>query len=256
MKRLFLGLLCGLLCFVSIQGYAQIKVGVTAGFNDAGFWQTDGFEGLDPEQSVSPINAFHGGIMGELELRNNWFLQASVLYFESGAHLRNRQGLPSSGNFNTDLTNTTLRIYALRVPVNFIYKINTGIPYKGANLKILLGGGAYISQTLSGTEKGYSVGHSSAPGDDNTVPVYGKIDNKVQISDQLSYAALGISRVAPLDAGGTLLLGAEWKKYELNFNYSRGFSRVYRSTFANTGNNVFSFSLVYFLYGHARKPKL
>jgi hypothetical protein len=229
---------------------------VTAGLNTANFWETDGWEGLGTELSANPISAFHGGFLGELEMRNNWFLQASLLYFETGSHLRNRQGLPGSGNFVVDFTNTNLRIYSLRLPVNFIYKINTGLPLKGSPLKVLLGGGAYFSETISGTEKGYSTGHSNAPGDDLTATIYGNIDNKVQVSNQLSSAAAGVSRAAPFDIGGNLLIGAECKKYELTINYSRGFSRVYRTTFANTGNNVFTFSLVYFLAGHARKPNL
>ena len=112
MKRLFF---C-ILCFASTQGFAQIKVGVTAGLNTANFWETDGWEGLGTELSANPISAFHGGFLGETKCATIGSSRPRYYTSRPGPHLRNRQGLPNSGNFVVDFTNTNLRIYSLRLP--------------------------------------------------------------------------------------------------------------------------------------------
>ena len=188
--------------------------------------------------------------MGELDLRHNWYLVPSLLYFETGSHLGTAQGIAQpTTDVSFNFTDTHLKIYSLRLPVNFIYKIQID-----SSLKIILGGGPYIAMALSGTEKGNAYGYSTS----NTSDLVDlPINNTVQKSNQVSYATLGISRTAPFDIGGQFLAGLEFRnKYQFSFAYSRGFSFAYRNGYANAGNNVFTLSLGYFLFGHNRKPQL
>ena len=244
MKRLFF---C-ILCFVVTKGFTQIRIGVEGGANVTNLWQTDAFTGLGTGLSTSPLGSWHAGVFGELDLRHNWYLQAHLQYFGVRSRLRNSQGFPPEGNYITNYSDTHLSIYYARLPVNFVYKIKTGTPLTG-----LLGAGVYYSQALSGKETGFSYGHENTAGSPETPR---PVNNTAVISDGISSSSTGLTRIGPIDVGGSLLVGLEWKKFELTCNYSRGFSRVYRAVYANTGNTFFNFTLSYFLFGHERKPDL
>ena len=240
-----------ILCFGVTQGFAQIRLGIEGGSTTANFWQTDGFKGLGTGLSSWPITGFHAGLVGELDLGGSGVVfQPAVLYYENGSHLGNAAGFIDNGNVTIDYTNTTLKIYSIRVPLNFIYKFPIT-----SKFKVLGGMGPYFAKTLSANEKGYYMGNiEDANG--NYVFAGGPINNKAQISSGVSYATGGVSRVNSYDIGGDVLIGAEYKKFQFTINYNRGFTRMYRTAYANCGNFAWNFTLAYLLFGHDRKPSL
>lgn len=238
-----------ILCFGVTRGFAQFRLGIEGGLTTANFWQTDGYTGLGTGLSSWPMTGFHAGIVGELDLGSSGVsLQPAILYLQNGSHLANSVGFQDIGNVAVNYSNTTVRINSLRIPVNFVYKFAVT-----DQLKVLGGIGPYFAKTLSGTEKGYYGGNIQQSNGDYT-PTASGIDNKIQISNGLSYAPGGVSRVNTYDIGGDLLFGVEYKKFQVTANYSRGFTRMYRMTYANAGNFAWNLTVAYWLFGHDRKP--
>jgi Outer membrane protein beta-barrel domain len=243
-------LIC-ILCFVAARGFGQFRLGIEGGATVANFWQTDGFGGLGTGLSSWPVGGYHAGLVGELDLGSSGLVfQPAVLYYTNGSHLYNSVGFIDNTNVTITATNTNLKIASLRVPLNFAYKfaINNRV-------KVLGGLGPYFAKTLSSTEKGTYTGNI-ANADGTFTFVSGSIDNKAQLSSGYSYASTGVTKVNPYDIGGDVFIGAEYKKFQLTINYSRGFTRMYRTTYANTGNFAWNFTLAYLIFGHDRKPDL
>ena len=240
-----------ILCFAATRGFGQIRVGVEGGGTVANFWQTDGYHGLPTGLSSWPIGGYHAGLVAEFDLGSSGVVfQPAVLYYTNGSHLYNSVGFVDNTNVVINASDTKLKINTLRVPFNFVYKfaINN-------KLKILGGLGPYFAKTLSGTEKGFYTGDIQNA-DGTYTSVTGSVDNKVQVSDGYSYATTGTSKVNSYDIGGDLLIGGEYKKFQLTINYSRGFTRMYRTTYGNAGNFAWNFTLAYLIFGHDRKPDL
>jgi hypothetical protein len=238
-----------ILCFGVTSGFAQIRLGIEGGSTTANFWQTSGYNGLGTGLSSWPTTGWHAGLVGELDLGSSGVvLQPAVLYYVNGSHLANSVGFTDNTNIAINYSNTTVKVASLRIPINFVYKF--AVTNK---IKVLGGLGPYFAKTLSGTEKGW-YGGNIQDANGNFTPAGGGINNKVQISDGISYAPGGVSRVNSYDIGGDLLFGAEYKKFQCTINYSRGFTRMYRTTYANCGNFAWSFTVAYLLFGHDRKP--
>jgi hypothetical protein len=243
-------LIC-ILCFVATQGYCQFRVGVEGGLTTSNFWQTDGYGGLSTGLSSWPISAFYAGVMGELDLGYSGVVfQPAILYYENGSHLGNSVGFPTTGPANIDYTNTHLEIYSLRIPLNFIYKFALT-----DKIKVMAGAGPYFAKTLSGTEKGFWEG-STQDNNGDFIFAGGGINNKVVLSDNYSQAVNGTTNVNSYDIGGDFLIGVEYKKFQLTGSYSRGFTRMYRTQYANCGNFSWNLGIGYLLFGHDRKPKM
>jgi Outer membrane protein beta-barrel domain len=242
-------LIC-ILCFASIQGFAQIRLGVQGGSSVANFWQTDGFTGLPSNLSTSPIGAYHAGVIAEIDLTSHLVLQPALLYCETGSHLQNIAGFVDPPGFDIDYSNSTLRVYSLRLPVNLVVKAKVN-----SKTKVLFGLGPYLAKSLSGTEKGYYSGDSLLSNGGYLAETK-TINNKVKISSELSNSTSGIANVSSLDVGGDILAGVEYKKFQVTINYSRGLTRFYRTTYANCGNMAWNFSLAYMIFGHNRKPAM
>lgn len=239
-----------ILCLTVTRSFGQFRLGVTGGATTANLWQTDGYTGVPTGLSSWPITGFNGGLIAEIDLNSSGLMiQPSLSYYVYGSHLANSQGFPS-GNITIDYSNTMLYVYSLRLPVNLVYKFSITDKWK-----VFAGIGPYIAKALSGTEKGYYKGYYTTP-DGQYIGVGGHIDNKAKISTDLSNSTAGITNINPYDIGGNLLLGVEYKKFQFSINYSRGFTKVYRSSYANTGNFAWNFSLAYMIFGHNKKPAL
>jgi Outer membrane protein beta-barrel domain len=244
MKKL---LIC-VFCFASISGFAQFRLGVEGGETVANFWQTDGFTGLPSNLSTSPIGGFHAGVLGELDLTSHLFLQPALLFYQTGSHMQNIAGFVDPPGFDIDYSNTTLRVNSLRLPVNLVIKANID-----SKSKVFFGIGPYLSKALSGTEKGYYTGDSLLSNGGYLAETK-TVNNKVKISNDYSNSTSGIANVSSLDVGGDIMIGGEYKKFQLTINYSRGLTRYYRTTYANCGNMGWDFTLAYMIFGHNRKP--
>ena len=246
MKKL---LIC-ILCFAATQTYAQLRVGVQGSFSSLNFWQGQGYGGSPSGVNTWAINGYQAGIVAEYDLgHTNLILQPAVLYAENGSHLGNRLGFPGLGNVNIDFSNTTIKLYAIRVPINLLYKWQVS-----DNLRILAGLGPYIAKHVSGTEKGYYLADSVNNGNYVTLKV--PVNNKVKFESGASQSLLGVTRILPYDIGMDLTIGAQYKKFQGMINYSRGFSRLYHTSYVNAGNTFWNFTLAYMIFGHDIKPKL
>ncbi|MBS1661630.1 MAG: outer membrane beta-barrel protein [Bacteroidetes bacterium] len=248
MKKL---LIC-ILCFSATQSFAQLRLGVTGSFSAANFWQSEGYRGLQSGVNTWAINDYQAGIMAEYDLgHTNLILQPAVLYAESGSHLGNRIGLGSVGNVHIGFSNTTIKVQAIRVPVNLLYKwdINNG------KVRILAGLGPYIAKNISGTEKGYFQGDTLNNSGGYTTIKY-DVNNKVEFKSGKSSVVSGITRIAPYDIGMDIQIGAQYKKFQFAFNYTRGFTRLYSTNYVNAGTAITNFTLSYIIFGHDIKPKL
>jgi hypothetical protein len=240
-----------ILCLAVTRGFGQVRLGIQGGATTANFWQTDGYSGLGTGLSSWPITGFTGGLIGEIDLNSSGLMiQPSLSYYVYGSHLANSAGFIDGPNFHLGYTNTMLYVYSIRLPINLVYKFSITDKWK-----VFGGLGPYIAKALSGTEKGYYKGDSLLP-NGQYIGVEGQINNKAQISKGLSYSPGGVTRINPYDIGGDILLGVEYKKFQFAMNYSRGFTRIYRTNYVNAGNFAWNFSLAYMIFGHNKKPAL
>lgn len=246
MKKL---LIC-ILCFVSVQGFAQIRAGIQGSFSSINVWQTDGYTGVPSDENTWQLNGFQAGIFAEYDLGySGLMLQPALMYAENGAHLGQSKPFVPIGDYTIGFSDTKLQYYSLRLPLNLVYGYRIDPKFK-----VFAGIGPYIAMTLSGTEKGNSTGYTTSGGNFQfqTMP----INNKVKISTDASAATLGYSNVAPIDIGMDILLGFQYKKLQVSASWNRGFSKMYHTSYVNLGNEFWNFTLGYVLFGHERKPKL
>jgi hypothetical protein len=246
MKKL---IIC-VLCFATAHSYAQLRVGLQGSASSLNFWQSDGLGGVPTGLQTWAMNGYQAGVVVEYDLGYSGLtIQPAVLYAENGSHTGNTIGFIDDANSTIGYSNTSLKVYSVRVPINLIYKFDLN-----SKVKIFGGLGPYIAKNVSGTEKGYYTGDSIVNG--NFIPYKRTINNKAKINNNTSQGTEGITNFTPFDFGGDILLGAEYKRFEFSINYSRGFSRVYHTTYANAGNTFWNLSVAYMIFGHYRKPKL
>jgi hypothetical protein len=250
MKKL---LIC-ILCFASVQSFAQFRLGVQGSFASLNFWQTDGYSGLPTQENTWQINGFSAGIVAEYDLGYSGIeLQSALLYSETGSHLGQGKGFtinPAMPEFQYGFTSSELKIYSVRLPVNILYSYRIDPKFK-----VFGGVGLYIAKALSGTETGTYYGTYSNQGNNFTTGS-GPINNQVKFNSNFSQASLGQSNVASIDFGFDILAGLQYKRLQISASWNRGFSTVYRTPYVNLGNQFWSFTLGYLIFGHERKPKL
>ena len=246
MKKL---MIC-ILCFASIQGFSQMRLGVQGSFSALNFWQTDGYTGLTAAENTWAMNGWQAGVFGEYDLGYSGLeLQPALMYASTGAHLGQAKGFADQGNFVIGFSDTKLKVNSLRLPVNILYTFRID-----SKFKVFGGLGPYIAKNLSGTEKGHYTGYDNSS--NNFTPGTFPIDNKIHISGDPSYATLGKSNVASFDAGMDIILGFQYKKLQISGSWVRGFSRQYHTNYVNMGNQIWNFTVGYLLFGHERKPRL
>src|SRR5258708_15451241 len=244
-------LLICILCFAVTQSYAQLRLGVEGSFSSLNLWQSQGYSGLPSGVNTRAMNGFQAGIVAEYDLgHTNLILQPAVLYAENGALIGNSQGFPSAvGNLTIGYSNTTIKLYSVRVPVNLLYKWEIS-----DKIKVLGGLGPYFAKHVSGTEKGYYQADFVSNG--GYVTIKYPIDNKVKFESGSSSSVQGVTRIQPFDIGMDVEIGAQYKKFQFMINYSRGFSTLYHTNYVNAGNSFWNLTLAYLIFGHDRKPKL
>jgi hypothetical protein len=244
-------LLICILCFAATKSFAQLRIGVQGSYSSLNFWQGQGYRGLQSGVNTWAIDGFQAGIVAEYDLgHTNLILQPAVMYAENGSHLGNRQGFPSDPNFNIGFSNTTIRLYSIRVPVNLLYKWDVN-----DKVRILAGLGPYIAKHLTGTEKGFYQGYY-IDGNGNFIILKPAIDNKVDFTSGKSSTTQGITKIQPYDIGMDAQIGVQYKKFQVSINYSRGFTRLYQTNYVNAGNSFWNFTLAYLIFGHDIKQKL
>jgi len=213
--------LVGVLCFISVGSFAQIRLGVQAGYNSSNFYTP-----TTTSVSISTISAFQAGLYGEKQLNSTFFVQSALQWAGKGGYKAKDQALFGP--------TTTLRMNYLQIPLNIGLKVKIKKDWK-----IYAATGLYGAYGVSGTEKGYNV--SSPNG--TVVPIDRKIKFSTNIADQANN-----TYAKPFDFGYNVLAGVEWKTFQLSANYNRGFKNAFSTGDVKYANQVLNFSLAYFIF--------
>jgi len=217
-NRLMKGLFVIGALVLTLNSFAQkFKVGIQAGYNSATLVNETGtsYIGLDN------INTFHFGGIAEFELGSGFYGQSGLLYTQKGC-----QKYPTNLSLGST---TTLNIAYLELPLNVEYKIKLSKSWK-----VLVGTGFYISRGLVGTEKGT----------DNTTGVQTTVNNSVHFTNDNTFNSTYTS-VNPYDFGYNLLVGTEYKNFQLKVNLNNGFSKVLTQGSTRFQNQIVNVSAGY-----------
>lgn len=239
-----------ILCLASTSVFAQVRLSLTGSFTSANCWQTDGIGGLPSYAQTRQMNAFQAGLVLEYDLGYTGFiLQPALVYAENGTNFRKITGFydNSYGASTIGESDTYLRIYSIRLPVNLIYKYELT-----KNWRVFAGIGPYVAKNLGGTEKGYYTLINNSTGA-KTLPA---INNTLKISSNQSYSIDNNSNVTGFDVGVDFLLGFSYRKFDVSASWNRGFTTVYHTRYENLGNQFWNFSVAYRIFGNYRKAKL
>ncbi|MFL9481328.1 porin family protein [Chitinophagaceae bacterium LWZ2-11] len=220
MKKLFT-LVC---CFIAIGSFAQLRVGIQAGYNSSKF----NVPGVDENQLVtSSVNGISAGILGDYQINKLFFAQAGLQIATKGSYV-------GRGQFALYGSNSTVKLTYLQLPVNVGVKIKVH-----NNLNAFAGVGLYAAYGLTGTQKGTGL-------DINGSTV---IDAKVKFStDVPSVSDNTTLYIKPFDFGYNATAGLEWKLLQLSANFSRGFQSAYAEGTTKYENQTFNVSLACFLF--------
>jgi hypothetical protein len=237
-----------ILCLASTHLFAQFRLGIQGSFSTLNCWQSDQIGGLPTGAQTRQLNGFQAGVFAEYELGYSGIVvQPALMYAENGTNFGNTVGFVDNANYSIGYSSTYLRMYSIRLPINFLYK------YAITNKwKVFAGIGPYLAKNIGGTEKGYYQVVYSA----NNQPGAFPINNTIKISGEPSYAPGGVSNVTAFDFGADILMGFSYKRIEVSASFNRGFTQVYHTTYTDLGNQFWNFTVGYTLFGHDRKPKL
>ncbi len=229
MKKIILSLLC----FTASYSFSQFSIGLTGGYNSSKFFES----GSVPSQygiSTSAISSFNAGVLAEIKLSGQFFLQPALLYYANGSAVLSSSFLSS----NTSYSNTTIRANYLRLPVNVVYKL-----FISDQFNALGGAGLYVARGLSGTEKGYQYSNGDFP---PYLTDSIQVNNKVQFTNG-SASGENTTALKPMDFGYDVLLGVEYHSFELTANYSRGLLKADTNPAFdyNFKNNTLAISVAY-----------
>ncbi|HVI47296.1 MAG TPA: porin family protein [Chitinophaga sp.] len=195
----------------SIATYAQVRLGVKAGFSNAGMK-------FESNEYVQRKSGWHAGVVADIAVAKNFSLQPQLLFSAKG--YRSKELVSPAGV--TVLPSVTTKLNYLELPVNFLYK-----PQVGSG-RLFVGAGPYIAMGISGNAKG-----------DKTETVKVKFDGKENEND-------GKLHAKRIDAGANFLAGYELKSgLFFSVNYSLGMSDVLPGSKSKA--NYFGISVGYLL---------
>jgi hypothetical protein len=191
MKKYSLAVTALLICFSS---QAQFRFGVKAGYNNA----TVDYK-KNAYTSDHSISGFQAGVFGEFNLNRSLLLTSHIIF--------NQKGNVMKAAVPDNMYSLTYRLNYLETNLLLAYKI----PVK--NLDICIGAGPYLGAALSGAEKGW----------ENTFAGERNIDRKVYFSNTKT-SVYDTTYFKSFDAGIDLNASVKYKKYQLYFNFSKGFT--------------------------------
>jgi len=217
--------------FLSLTGFAQIRLELMGGFNDVNLstigrlpFSANHF----PEGEYVPISSFHAGAATAITLGKQWVLEPGLLYFGNGAHLNAAYLNPGIASF----VNETIHLYYLRLPVNVLYKIVTA-----GSFHVFAGAGLYVARGIRGNEKGQELDEGPIQFPTRT------INDKVKFGGQPSFLGTYLT-ATPYEVGYTILAGIGWKDFQLRPSISNGFIKVFPGS-DKLWNGAATVSLVY-----------
>jgi len=219
--------------FGTLSTYAQVSFGVKAGFSSAKvkFDLENAPAGFDPNEGMSRLPAWHAGLIADIQLADNFYLQPGLMASAKGVKSKFEETIEGT---KVSMESKVSLLY-LEVPVNFLYKHELG------SGKIFGGFGPYVAYGIGGKVKTKGTGGGSSASVDNKVKFDGKKDADLPANDEDLH-------LKGLDAGGNFIVGYELKSgLLLSVNYSLGLVNTDPNDKASSKNNYFGISLGYIL---------
>lgn len=184
---------------------AQVKFGLTLGVNSNRFFEKD----KPPRNLVHRSKTgFHGGLLAEIQLRDQCFFEIGLLFAKKGNFADNQVHPEVSMYYKQETT-----LSYIEVPLNFKYRKNCG-----RNNNYYLGGGPYVAVGVNGNNEG-------------KVPHQVLYKNDVIFSKEVDQFALfnpekiNLKRI---DAGLNFLIGYGFrKKFSIQFDGQLGLANIY-----------------------------
>ncbi len=212
-----------ILCFISVSAFAQLRVGIQAGYNISQFSS----KGSNTQYyNLANINTFQAGLIAEEKLNNHFFAESGLSFAQKGSiRTTNTQYALDGG------PNTTTKLNYLQIPLNLIYKVKLN-----TSLTALAGAGFYGAFGLSGSEKGT---------DENSSGTVSPVNNKIKFQNNTFFVA-NTTYVKPFDIGYNVFVGLEWKKsLQFRATINDGFKGIYPTGDTEFRNQVFNLSITY-----------
>jgi outer membrane protein with beta-barrel domain len=220
--------------------FGQVSLEALVGYNDVNLSNIGRLPFKQDYQSYSSnnyssINSFMVGAGAEIPLGRKWFFEPALLYFGNGSHISEELSNPAYNSY----LNVTVRLYYLRIPVNFIYKAEL---VKAVH--VFAGAGLYFSRGIWGKENGQLTSKGFGTSSEN-------IDSNTKFQNGVSIYWTNPT-FNPYDLGYTVLAGIEWKQFQLSSSINNGLIKAYSGFNNNLWNSAFS---VYLTYKFASIPK-
>ena len=221
MRKLF-GLL---LCLVALTSSAQLKLGISAGYDMAQFAGS----GTNSDfYNMSAIDGFHVGLIGEQSLKKNFFLSEELQFAHKGG-IVNRTQMSTSGKSYT----MTLNYIQLPILAKYKYALSK-------TSKLIIGAGLYAAVGLSGKQNG-----TETAKDVYGTPVVSDFNDKVDFTFNSTNPNDNV--IKPLDWGYVFNLGIEWKKFQFTLNYMNSFGNIHPNSNAKFTNETYGVAVAYLL---------
>jgi hypothetical protein len=209
-----------------------MKFGLQVGYNHSKFTKTKFSPNpIDGSYKTSWLRGFNIGVVTEIEIAKDLYLQPGILLQGKGTHLSFKSSFDTSSRF--------IEVHYVELPVRLKFKTNWG-----KNMRAITSLGFYGSKSIRGVEKGSGTSYSGP------YAIY----NKVEFSNKNENQKLP-TIIKPFDFGYSLLLGVEIKKFQLFTTFCQSFNgitpneKIYNGNFKNS---TVSLSVTYFIIDVAK----
>jgi len=162
------------------QNTSKVSFGLRGGFD---YQNINGKDQNGDKLTFDMVPRFNVGLVMEIPLADQFFIQPALLYSTKGANAKNDYlGLPISTEFNLGY---------LELPVNLVYKPTLGTG------NLIIGFGPYIAYAIGGDVE-YTIDGNSTK-------------EKIEFTDEYTSANPFDSKyIKPLDYGGNILFGYQF----------------------------------------------
>ena len=206
------------LILLSLNAFSQkFNAGIEVGLNNSILNNQTGTQYI----GIISTNSFQLGGIAEYELGSGFYGQSGLLFSQKGC-----DKYPTNQNLGSS---STLKLSYLELPLNLEYKINLTKNFKG-----IIGAGFYIARGISGSESG--IDNSTGITVPFNLPVHFTTDNTTNTA---------IESINPYDFGYNLLLGVQYKNFQIKANMNNGFSKVLMQGGTRYQNQVLNVSAGY-----------
>jgi len=208
---------------------AQVKAGLTAGFNFADMNVMNNYVSVESDLLVS----IHLGGAIRFDLAKYFALQSGLIFSGKGSKVQTIISNPAIGTGT--LTQRLKPIY-LEMPMDAVFKINA------KDRKVLLFGGMYLGVGVGGKVENEVSGFSRLYNSDQILKIFDLAN-----STNVNYGTSSECNIRRFDYGLEVGLGTELGNTQLNLKYQIGFKNLDPEGKSENGitNRVFAINMVY-----------